>query len=180
MKGMVFTEFLELIETQFGLQVVDEMIEKAHLKSGGAYTTVGNYPHTEMIHMVVELHKSTNIPVKDLMIVFGKYLFGKLAATLHKDIIKNISDPFDLLQNIEDTIHVEVKKLYTDARPPMFETFSRTDKELVIIYQSARKFGDLAEGLIFGCGEYFNQKFNVVQTPLSDDGSKVRFQIIKI
>lgn len=179
MKGIIFTEFLELVENQFGLQVVDEIIENAQPKSGGAYTTVGNYPHSEMINMVVELQRSTKIPMKDLMKFFGKYLFGKLVS-LHKEIIKNISDPFDLLQNIEETIHVEVKKLYTDARPPMFETLSKSDKELVIIYESARKFGDVAEGLILGCGEYFNQSFIVVQTPLSDDGSKVKFHITKI
>lgn len=179
MKGIIFTEFLELVENQFGLQVVDEIIEKAQPESRGSYTTVGNYPHAEMVNMVIALHHSTNIPIKDLLKVFGKYLFNKLA-TMHPQIIENISDPFDLLQNIEETIHVEVKKLYTDARPPMFETLSRNDKELVIVYQSPRKLGDVAEGLIFGCGEYYNQSLNVVQTPLSDDGNKVKFHITKI
>ncbi len=31
MKGIVFTEFLELVEHKFGLEVVDEIIEKSNL-----------------------------------------------------------------------------------------------------------------------------------------------------
>ncbi len=178
MKGMLFTEFLELVETQFGLQAVDEMIAKAQPASGGAYTTVGNYPHAEMVNMVVALHHSTNIPIKDLLKLFGKYLFSKLA-TMHPQIIENISDPFDLLQNIEETIHVEVKKLYADARPPMFETILRTHHELVITYQSSRKLGDVAEGLIIGCGEYYQVNLTVEQIPLVEDGTKVKFCITK-
>jgi hypothetical protein len=178
MKGMLFTEFLELVETQFGLQVVDKMIEKAQPASGGAYTTVGNYPHEEMISMVIALHHLSNIPIKDLMKAFGKYLFSKLA-TMHPEIIKNISDPFDLLQRIEETIHVEVKKLYSDARPPMFETVSRTNHQLVITYQSLRKLGDVAEGLILGCGEYYRVNLSVEQIPLEENESKVKFCITK-
>lgn len=178
MKGMVFTEFLELVEAQFGLQVVDEMIEKAQPASGGAYTTVGNYPHGEMVNMVIQLNHLTKIPINELLKVFGKYLFSKLA-NVHPQIMENISDPFDLLQNIEETIHVEVKKLYADARPPMFETLSRNDSELVITYQSPRKLGDVAEGLIIGCGEYYNMNLSVEQIPLAEDGSKVKFCITK-
>ncbi|MBT8311465.1 MAG: hypothetical protein HKP23_01335, partial [Flavobacteriaceae bacterium] len=38
MKGIVFTEFLEMVEDKFGLEVVDTIIEKAELPSEGVYT----------------------------------------------------------------------------------------------------------------------------------------------
>ena len=38
MKGIVFSEFMELVEEKFGLETVDHLIESTDLASGGAYT----------------------------------------------------------------------------------------------------------------------------------------------
>ena len=43
MKGIVFTEFLEMVEEKYGLEMVDDIIENANLQSHGAYTSVGTY-----------------------------------------------------------------------------------------------------------------------------------------
>ena len=42
MKGMLFTALLELIEAEFGSDVLDD-VKPA---SGGIYTSVGTYDHT--------------------------------------------------------------------------------------------------------------------------------------
>ena len=48
MKGIVFTEFLELVEEKFGLEVVDEIIEKYDLEIiktiGESYMCAGGVP----------------------------------------------------------------------------------------------------------------------------------------
>ena len=41
MKGIIFTEFLDLVEEKFGLEMVDKIIEQSNLDSGGIYTSVG-------------------------------------------------------------------------------------------------------------------------------------------
>jgi hypothetical protein len=48
MKGVVFTEFLEMVEDRFSPDMADRIIEGAGLASGGVYTTVGTYDHREM------------------------------------------------------------------------------------------------------------------------------------
>ena len=35
MKGVVFTEFLELVESEFGLEIADEMLEALESETGG-------------------------------------------------------------------------------------------------------------------------------------------------
>ena len=45
MKGIVFTEFLEMVEDKFSADMVDDIIDDCDLASGGAYTAVGTYPH---------------------------------------------------------------------------------------------------------------------------------------
>ena len=45
MKGIVFTEFFELVEDKFGLEVVQQIIDECKLESEGIYTSVGTYSH---------------------------------------------------------------------------------------------------------------------------------------
>ncbi|MBT6440017.1 MAG: hypothetical protein HOK72_09965, partial [Flavobacteriales bacterium] len=52
MKGVVFTEFLELVEKEFGLEIVQRIIDECDLATGGVYTSVGTYSHKEMFKMV--------------------------------------------------------------------------------------------------------------------------------
>ncbi len=55
MKGIVFTEFIEMVESKFGFDMMDDIIESANLPSGGIYTAVGTYDHTEMVQLVIEI-----------------------------------------------------------------------------------------------------------------------------
>jgi hypothetical protein len=36
MKGLVFTEFFEMVEEKLGFELVDQLIEKTELATGGA------------------------------------------------------------------------------------------------------------------------------------------------
>ena len=52
MKGMVFTEFLEMVESTFSADMVAAIIDDSAPPSGGAYTSVGTYDHQELVGMV--------------------------------------------------------------------------------------------------------------------------------
>ena len=79
MKGIVFTEFLEMVEQKFSPELVDHIVEEAELPSGGVYTTVGTYNHGEMIKLVTCLSKESGISATDLMRVFGEHLFARFS-----------------------------------------------------------------------------------------------------
>ncbi|MEL7340130.1 MAG: heme NO-binding domain-containing protein, partial [Bacteroidota bacterium] len=55
MKGIVFTEFLEMVEDTFGFETADNIVSQAELPSGGVYTAVGTYPALEMVSLVGKL-----------------------------------------------------------------------------------------------------------------------------
>ncbi len=74
MKGIVFREFIDMVEASFGDEMVDTIIEACDLESGGAYTAVGTYDHTELVQMVVALSGETGAPVPALVEAFGTYL----------------------------------------------------------------------------------------------------------
>ena len=172
MKGVVFTEFLTMVEDSFGLDVMDAIIENSDLPSGGAYTAVGTYDHSEIVSLVVNLSKETDIEVPKLLFTFGKYLFNSLN-TAYPMFAEATNDAFEFLETVETYIHVEVRKLYPDAQLPSFAC-SRPNhqNELHMEYQSARHFEDLCEGLIAACLETYETDATIKRQTL-DSGNEL-------
>jgi hypothetical protein len=183
MKGVVFTEFLEMVEDKFGFDVVENVIEQSEsdLPSKGIYTAVGTYSHKEIITLVVNLSKEISVDVPVLVHAFGKHLLGQFAKS-HGSFFDEVNNTFDLLKSIDGHIHVEVKKLYPDAELPRFESYHPNDDEnkLEMIYISERSMSDLAAGLIEGCIEYYNEPITYTKENLDDNsGTKVLFKLEK-
>lgn len=178
MKGIVFTEFLEMVEDQFGLETVDAIIEAADLPSEGIYTSIGTYEFNEMVLLLQELSKRVDLSVDDLLYSFGHYLFVSLAKA-HPDVIKSYVSPIGMLYSIEDHIHIHVKKLYPDAELPTFKILEKTDTSISMIYVSSRGLYRLAHGLIEKCFEHFNASSKVSYEILKEDGSEVKFDIVQ-
>jgi hypothetical protein len=163
---MVFTEFLEMVETRWSLDVVDDIIADAAPPNGGAYTAVGTYDHEELVALVVALSKRTGQSTHTLVHAFGQYLFGRFVA-LFPNFFVGIAHPFDFLEGIEGVIHVEVRKLYPDAELPRFQCERSADR-LSMVYRSPRHMGDLAEGLIHAAIDHFLVPVDVGRRDLPD------------
>ncbi|MBD1259665.1 heme NO-binding domain-containing protein [Maribacter polysiphoniae] len=176
MKGIVFTEFLEMVESKFGLETVDNIIEQTNLSSEGVYTSVGTYDFNEMVSLITGLSDEVNIPVDDLIYTFGLYLFTGLA-NAHPEVIKSYNSPLGLLYSIEDHIHVHVKKLYPDAELPTFKILDKTDTSISMIYSSSRGLYRLAHGLIEKAFEHFNGSADITYELIKEDGTEVKFNI---
>ncbi len=155
MKGVVFTEFLEMVEALHSADMVDDLIDEAALPSGGAYTSVGTYPFSEMAALVGLLSKKTSTPVPALLQAFGRHLLSRFVVG-YPQFFEVEGGAFSFLERLDGYIHVEVRKLYPDAELPRFETERRGDV-LVLRYRSERKLADLAEGLLRGAIEHFGE-----------------------
>ena len=156
MKGVVFTEFLDMVEGLFSADMVDDIIEDSAVPSGGAYTSIGTYPHQEMVALIGALSQRSAMPVPDLLRAYGQHLFGRFYAS-YPSFFTDVHDALSFLAGIEDIIHAEVLKLYPDAELPRFEVELHDAQELRLLYKSKRHFEDLAEGLILGCIAHFGQ-----------------------
>ena len=178
MKGVVFTGFLDLVENNFGYEMVDKIITSSDLMSGGAYTSIGSYPHSELVQLSSQLSRYTEIPVPKQMKLYGQHFFWVLAAQ-YGHILSQVKTPFQLLESADGHIQVEVKKLYPDAELPQLTTRRVDDKTLEMIYTSKQKMVDFAEGLIESCLKYFDDNSTIEKTNLTKDGSTVRFIITK-
>lgn len=179
MKGMVFTEFLEMVEDVFSPDVADSIITKAALPSGGVYTAVGTYHHDEMVALVTHLSTATKTPVPDLLKAFGRHLFGRFAKS-YPQFFEGKADAFAFLSGVEDYIHVEVRKLYPDAELPSFSYQRPAADTLVMTYRSKRPFADLAEGLIQGCFAHFGEDVGIARATLAAEPETcVEFSLVR-
>jgi hypothetical protein len=167
MKGIVFTEFLEMVERKFSPEVADSIIDGAKLPSGGAYASVGTYDHNEMIKLVSCLSKESGISTTDLMRTFGLYMFERFYV-LFPQYFNGINSSFRFLEQIESYIHVEVRKLYPEAELPTFDCDTSQPAMLRLTYRSTRPFASLAEGLIRGCVAHFGENVDIEVEDLSN------------
>ena len=177
MKGIVFCEFVEMMEQEFSAEIADEILSSTPLDSGGAYTAVGTYDHREMLALVGKLSEKIGMAVPDLVEAFGRYLFRRFFV-LYPHFFDAVDGAFSFLDRIEEHVHVEVRKLYPDAELPTFETSRPNNDTMVMVYQSRRPFADLAYGLIGGCIAHYDEPVDVHMEDLSGQGrTHVRFTL---
>ncbi|GBL04843.1 heme NO-binding domain-containing protein [Glaciecola sp. KUL10] len=162
MKGIVFTEFVSMVESQFGEDMFDDILDAVQPKSEGAYTAVGTYDHQELVDMVVELSKLCDTPVPALVHAFGLHM-GKVFSEKFTSFFIEAGSTIKFLEAIDNHIHVEVRKLYPDAELPVFsfEHVESPTEHFALHYQSTRGFADLALGLIESTSAYFGETFNI-------------------
>lgn len=176
MKGIVFTEFLEMVEQEFGLEVLDTIITKSELPSGGSYTSVGTYDFFEMQRLLGNLSEDTNIPVNDLLYAYGKFFFATLVSN-HRDIFSLYSSPLTMLASIENHIHVQVRKIYPGAELPTFKIIKQEENYLEMMYYSERSMYIFAKALMDKTFEHYHENSKIHLEMLKEDGSQVLFKI---
>lgn len=180
MKGIVFREFIDMVESQFSPETADAIIEASSLSTNGAYTSVGTYPHQEMVDLVSNLSTQTGISVPNLLQHFGRHLFARFV-DVHPNLTNAFSDVFSLLSALENTIHVDVNKLYRDAELPSFNYEQDGHQQMVFIYRSRRRMADFAQGLIEGCIAHFKENIALQRADLPPQGEEAltRFTLVR-
>lgn len=178
MKGIVFAEFIEMVEDAFSPEIADRIIEESDLESGGAYTAVGTYPHEELVAMVVRLSEITETPAGDLVKAFGRHLFSRFVSA-YPAFFEGLGSSFEFLETIENHVHVEVRKLYPDAELPTFDCV-RDGNTLTMTYRSKRQFADLAEGLIEGSIAHWGESIELHREELDGAEDQARFLLKRL
>jgi hypothetical protein len=178
MKGIVFTEFLDLVEEKFGIEMVDEIILNSILESEGAYTSIGAYNFSEMIQLLNHLSNKTGISIDNLLFIYGEHFFSVIEKS-YPGLLAVYKDPIEMLSSIESHIHVEVIKIYPDAELPTFVVEEKSKNTLIMKYKSSRAMHHFGLGLMNKTFEYFNTSAEIIVEKIKEDGTEVRFIINK-
>ena len=169
MKGIVFTEFFDMVRAKHSEDLADELMDTVESPSQGAYTAVGTYDFRELVAYVTRYCELTNTSGAEALDAFGYYLFWRFKEGFGHFFAK-VEDAFSFLGQIEDVIHVEVLKLYPDAELPRFEIEHSGDHMLIMRYRSVRRMQDLAHGLIRATVENYGEAIDIERQPTEDGG----------
>lgn len=176
MRGTIFVELIKMAEDAFGEDVVDAVLEKTDLENDGAFTTVGNYPCSELIKIVMAFSAHSNISPEVLQRKFGHWMINHFNETFPA-FFEGKADSFAMLEAVDSEIHVEVAKLYPDAELPVFATQRLAPDHLIMTYSSPRPLVEFCQGMIEACLERFGQSADIQRTAVPSPSNATRFDI---
>ncbi|MEE4298325.1 MAG: heme NO-binding domain-containing protein [Pseudomonadales bacterium] len=180
MLGLVFTELTRFIERHHSEEAVDRVLEAAAFEHDGAWTSVGNYPHEEALTLVVTAAEVLGADPDQMVVQFGRELFGRFKE-LYPAFFSDVATALDFLERVEDHIHSEVRKLYSEARTPRIATAREKlpqGEAMAVEYDSHRPMALLAHGLIEGCIAEFGADLVVDRIDVEGSGGRsARFRV---
>ena len=158
MKGVVFNVMQEVVEQHLGEAVWDDAVERAGVE--GVYTSLGNYPDTDLGALVGALAELADLSRSDVLVFAGRHGFSQFVSR-HPDVVAEFLDWRDVVHHLDDIIHPEVGKIYPDIDAPSFEVIADDPELIMVQYRSRRQLCALAEGLFLGLGDWFRQPLAV-------------------
>ena len=173
MKGIVFTEFMEMLEHLHGLEMVDAILAEAAPPSGGAYAATGTYDHRELVSLVEAYGRRTSAEPHEVLAAFGRHLMPRFRAMF--PAFFRHAGLFDFLESVHGYIHVEVRKLHPEAELPSITCEDRDDRRMVLVYESRRDLADFGRGLIEGAAVEFGTPVEVRE--LLREPGRVKFEL---
>ena len=170
MQGVIFNALEEFVLEITDMQTWNDVIDNSQVPNDGAYTYGQSYDDEEIVALAVALCEKLNLPLNDGLKAFGEFLFGYL---LNKGPIevKDYKTTQELLIELEDVIHQDVKRIHPDAYTPFFVYTAKTDNEGTLTYSSKRKMCMVAEGLVAGAAKHFGQTAELNHTNCMHDGA---------
>jgi hypothetical protein len=176
MKGIVFDAVLDAVEAEHGLVRRESVLEAVADRAGGVYTSVGTYDDAELVAIVVEVARQTERDVPTTLRALGRAVFPRLVAH-YPPLPAELRCTFGMARALESIIHAEVRKLYPDARPPVFACEQAGKDRLRVLYRSSRALSLLAVGLFEGCAAHFGEEVEVEHRLLRDDGTEAELML---
>ncbi|MXP26056.1 guanylate cyclase [Altererythrobacter indicus] len=175
MKGIIFTELLNFVESKGGPLFLEQVIAEAKLPNNGAFSTVATYPSQYANALVQAASQLSSIPAQQLCREYGEFLFHRFTV-LYPELLAAYKNADQILSHVGTHIHQEVKLLDPEAKPPQVST-REEDGALIIEYQSHRPFAHIAHGLICGALAHYKDPRKLLAMT-SDDPSRATFKVV--
>lgn len=177
MKGVVFNLLESFVSENFGDAAYFDILEKTPLQTQEPFIGPATYPDSDLVALAVNVCAAAKLSLADGVRAFGKFCFPKLLA-VNPNFAKDKKSATEFLLSVHDIIHVEVRKLYQDAKTPHFTYKDVKENALTVEYRSERKLCFFMEGLIEGLAQHFNEKVSYKHVNCMHQGhDHCRFEI---
>lgn len=170
MKGIFFTEFLEMAEREYGSHTVEKVISHLDAGDNGVFNSSTDYSYIQFVDLIHLLSKEVRISASDIAKNFGEYLFSRLVILYRPQFAGN-SDIFEFLEQIDCFIHVKMQEHFPHSGINEFKAEKLNESTFKVSYQSVHELTDLAIGLFMGCQKFFNEEL-IVKAEIKTDLDK--------
>ena len=177
MKGVMFTEFLDMVAQRYSEDMVDDIIEDSDLPSGGAYTSVGTYEGQELWMLVGALSKRTGALVPDILRAAGHHLFRYFFAEYSRGAHAGTGS-FAFLSELEALVQEDVHKLEPGVEVPEMQTIRLGPDQLQIVFRSPNGLSYLLEGIMRASFDHFDEQVDM-NVNVVDDGHTAYFNLVR-
>ncbi|PKQ63882.1 hypothetical protein BZG02_07655 [Labilibaculum filiforme] len=178
MKGIFFTEFLEMIEKDYGLSLAEKIISDLGVGNNGVYEAIADYPYNQFVEMCDLLSFELRISVSDVVKNFGEYLFSRLVILFRPSFAGN-SNIFDFLGKMDEFMHGKIQENFMQVDIPHFRAIKINDSTFQMSFQTEKILVDLAIGLFMGCQRFFNEELTLSTECISEKNKLVCFTLSK-
>jgi Haem-NO-binding len=167
MKGIVFNLLEEVVRREYGEDTWDTLLEAAGLD--GVYTSLGNYPHEELLQLVTAASPALQMPAEAIIRWFGRHAIALLVER-YPEFFEAHKTTRAFLLTLNDVIHPEVRKIYPGADVPIFDYDTSSEEVLEMKYRSARKLCMFGQGLIEGAAAHYGEAVSIEQLKCMNRG----------
>jgi hypothetical protein len=170
MKGIVFNLFEEFVSGNWDEESYDALLETCPLRTQEPFVGPDTYPDDDLTALVVGAAKQFGMCPTDVLRSFGRSAFPRLADK-YPVFLEGHDSAKSFLMSVHDVIHVEVRKLHSDAITPSFRYEDPAPDQLTIEYSSPRKLCFLMEGFLEGVAGQFDVKIDYQQRRCMHEGA---------
>lgn len=153
----MFNVLEDVLCAEYGPAAWDQLLSETEV--GGVYASLGSYPDAEFFRLIDQAAARTDCSRDEMLLRYGKAAFARLAER-YPTFLTGISDTRTLLLSLNRIVHMEVRKLYAGAGCPQLR-FAIAPKKLRIGYSSPRRLCAMAQGLIAGVAQHFNEEIQI-------------------
>lgn len=177
MKGVIACCLADLVQSKFGKDKWEKILEKSGIPAGTKFLCTEDIPDEAVLNVVKNTCDVLNVTLIQAADAFGDYWVNDFAVKMYKAYYpfypadKNAKG---LLTNM-DSVHKMVTRHVPNAHPPRFDYEWKNDRTLIMHYKSNRGLIDFLVGLIKGVGRYYQEDLKV--TKLGPDSVQVVFPL---
>jgi hypothetical protein len=174
MKGILFRVIEDVVFEALSADAWDDVIDRSGVS--GSYTSLGNYPDNDLAKIISALAAVANMSEDDTLRLSGRAGFKHFVRRAPQ-ALEGLDDWKVVMTSLNDIIHPEVLKSSPDAAVPSFVVVP-DGAALIVTYMSERGLCILAEGLILGCGDWFDVGLSVEHlTCIHKDGESCTMRV---
>lgn len=174
MKGVIKESIQEFVETKFGREVWQDVMDRAGCTEP-VLSVCGNYTDELNSELVKALASVSDMPVDDVLVEFGKFWVLNVGPDSHPAYYSLAGEsPRDFLLNM-NWIHKQsqwdgLEGAPADSAPPRFEFEEKSDGRLLIHFDSKGGLCSVLRGQILGIGIRCDSALKVRETACKEKG----------